>query len=478
MTKLMTVLLDARAHEASTTSSPSSRDAAAGRRVDGHLRAGERLTVRDLLEAALIQSANDAADALASYVGARQRGALRGDDEREGARSSACATRTSSGPTASTRPATLERARRDAPRAARDAPPDRPRRSSACGSRRSPAAASCTPGTTCSAATRACSASRRATPPAPAGTRSRPRTAAASRSTRRCSAARTRAHAQRRPRKLLAWGFSRYLVVQPVVQGARLRERSARLRPAAASSSSPPRPLGRSSASGRPLVERVIAPEARLAARVARGQSLGEVRVYQGGAPARAPPARRRALGRRARARRPRGLVRDAYPAPHGWVVLVIVTVTMNAAIDRTLTVPNFQLGHRHRASQGLTLAGGKGINIARALKRLGVPGRRDRARRRPHRHAHRRGADRARRSSTTSSASRTSRAPRRRSSTRPAARYTEINEWGPHVEPDELEILLEKLALPLARRRATSSSRARCRAASTTASTPRRSAT
>jgi 1-phosphofructokinase/tagatose 6-phosphate kinase len=46
----------------------------------------------------------------------------------------------------------------------------------------------------------------------------------------------------------------------------------------------------------------------------------------------------------------------------------VIVTVTLNAAIDRTLTVPNFQLGQRHRASQGLTLAGGKGINVARAL--------------------------------------------------------------------------------------------------------------
>jgi fructose-1-phosphate kinase PfkB-like protein len=52
----------------------------------------------------------------------------------------------------------------------------------------------------------------------------------------------------------------------------------------------------------------------------------------------------------------------------------VIVTVTMNAAIDRTLTVPNFHCGQRHRASQGLTLAGGKGINIARALKGLGAP--------------------------------------------------------------------------------------------------------
>jgi fructose-1-phosphate kinase PfkB-like protein len=49
----------------------------------------------------------------------------------------------------------------------------------------------------------------------------------------------------------------------------------------------------------------------------------------------------------------------------------VIVTVTLNAALDRTLTVPNFQRGHRHRASGVLTLAGGKGINVARALKRL-----------------------------------------------------------------------------------------------------------
>src|SRR5919202_5349210 len=52
----------------------------------------------------------------------------------------------------------------------------------------------------------------------------------------------------------------------------------------------------------------------------------------------------------------------------------MIVTVTLNAAVDRTLTVPNFQLGQRHRASAALTLAGGKGINVARALKTLGVP--------------------------------------------------------------------------------------------------------
>jgi 1-phosphofructokinase/tagatose 6-phosphate kinase len=52
----------------------------------------------------------------------------------------------------------------------------------------------------------------------------------------------------------------------------------------------------------------------------------------------------------------------------------MIVTVTLNAAIDRTLVVPNFQPGHRHRASVGFPSAGGKGINIARALKRLGAP--------------------------------------------------------------------------------------------------------
>jgi 1-phosphofructokinase/tagatose 6-phosphate kinase len=52
----------------------------------------------------------------------------------------------------------------------------------------------------------------------------------------------------------------------------------------------------------------------------------------------------------------------------------MIVTVTLNTALDRSLTVPTLQLGQRHRASEVLTLAGGKGINVARALKRLEVP--------------------------------------------------------------------------------------------------------
>lgn len=52
----------------------------------------------------------------------------------------------------------------------------------------------------------------------------------------------------------------------------------------------------------------------------------------------------------------------------------MIITVTPNAAIDKTLTVPNFQTGFRHRASESLTLPGGKGVNVARALKNLGHP--------------------------------------------------------------------------------------------------------
>ncbi len=52
----------------------------------------------------------------------------------------------------------------------------------------------------------------------------------------------------------------------------------------------------------------------------------------------------------------------------------MIITVTPNAAIDKTLTVPNFQTGFRHRASDSLTLPGGKGVNVARALKALGQP--------------------------------------------------------------------------------------------------------
>ncbi|MGH2996845.1 MAG: 1-phosphofructokinase family hexose kinase [Gaiellaceae bacterium] len=123
----------------------------------------------------------------------------------------------------------------------------------------------------------------------------------------------------------------------------------------------------------------------------------------------------------------------------------VIVTVTLNAAIDRTLTVPNFQRGHRHRASQGLTLAGGKGINIARALKLLDVPvvatglaGGRTGTRiveeltREAVLNDFVRIGDESRTSTAVVDPT--------------ASSYTEINEWGPDVQPEELEILRDKL--------------------------------
>ena len=124
----------------------------------------------------------------------------------------------------------------------------------------------------------------------------------------------------------------------------------------------------------------------------------------------------------------------------------MIVTVTMNAAVDRTLTVPNFQLGQRHRASQGLTLAGGKGINVARALKRLDVPvvatglaGGRTGTRIVEELTSEAilndfvRIADESRTSTAVVDPT--------------AATYTEINEWGPHVEPEELAMLLDKIS-------------------------------
>jgi 1-phosphofructokinase family hexose kinase len=52
----------------------------------------------------------------------------------------------------------------------------------------------------------------------------------------------------------------------------------------------------------------------------------------------------------------------------------MIITVTLNAAIDKTLAVPNFRLGRRHRAVEQTAMAGGKGVNVARALRALGQP--------------------------------------------------------------------------------------------------------
>src|SRR5688500_4815898 len=118
----------------------------------------------------------------------------------------------------------------------------------------------------------------------------------------------------------------------------------------------------------------------------------------------------------------------------------------MNVALDRSLRVPNFQVGHRHRASEAFAQAGGKGINVARALKRLGLPvvatglaGGRT-------------GVQLVERLTSEGllndfvrirGESRTSTAVIDPTSNV----YTEINEWGPEVEDHELAILGDKLA-------------------------------
>ena len=52
----------------------------------------------------------------------------------------------------------------------------------------------------------------------------------------------------------------------------------------------------------------------------------------------------------------------------------MIITVTLNAAMDKSLSVPSFQLGHRHRTVEQKATPGGKGVNVARLLKELGQP--------------------------------------------------------------------------------------------------------
>lgn len=50
----------------------------------------------------------------------------------------------------------------------------------------------------------------------------------------------------------------------------------------------------------------------------------------------------------------------------------MILTVTLNAAVDKTYTVENFTIDRVHRPSSWRIVAGGKGINVARVYRELG----------------------------------------------------------------------------------------------------------
>jgi tagatose 6-phosphate kinase len=50
----------------------------------------------------------------------------------------------------------------------------------------------------------------------------------------------------------------------------------------------------------------------------------------------------------------------------------MILCLNLNAAIDKTIVVSSFEINKIHRPESVVSLAGGKGCNVARALKRLG----------------------------------------------------------------------------------------------------------
>ena len=52
----------------------------------------------------------------------------------------------------------------------------------------------------------------------------------------------------------------------------------------------------------------------------------------------------------------------------------LIITITPNASIDRTYTIPGFGVDRIHRPDECRVVAGGKGVNVARVLKELGQP--------------------------------------------------------------------------------------------------------
>jgi 1-phosphofructokinase family hexose kinase len=123
----------------------------------------------------------------------------------------------------------------------------------------------------------------------------------------------------------------------------------------------------------------------------------------------------------------------------------MIITVTLNAALDKTLEVPNFTPGRRHRTVDQTTMPGGKGVNVARAIKRLGQPviatglaggATGTRIVEALNAEAILNGFTRIREESRTNTAVLDP----------TTGLHTEINERGPAVSPQELELFREKL--------------------------------
>jgi D-alanyl-D-alanine carboxypeptidase (penicillin-binding protein 5/6) len=278
ITKLMTVLvtLDHARLDDLVTISP--RAAVVGE-SSIHLRAGERVSVRDLVEAALVQSANDAAWALALHVGG-------GSETRFVALMNAEARRLGLTDTHFVRPDGLDAAghvssARDVTKLARVAMHEpfvratvRQRNGDAAGRALHtwndllatfPGLIGVKTGHTRGAGWSQVAAAR-----------GRGLTIYAT-----ILGSPTRAQRNSDLAELLAWGLSRYRVVS-LVQAERVYASAATPYGRPAVRLVAEAPLVRVVRLGRPLVERVIAPAA-VALPVAKGASLGEVQVWSGG---------------------------------------------------------------------------------------------------------------------------------------------------------------------------------------------------
>ena len=51
----------------------------------------------------------------------------------------------------------------------------------------------------------------------------------------------------------------------------------------------------------------------------------------------------------------------------------MIYTITLNPSLDYTVTVPKFEIGKINRSSSEKIEVGGKGINVSKILKELGI---------------------------------------------------------------------------------------------------------
>ncbi len=229
--------------------------------------------------------------------------------------------------------------------------------------------------------------------PGRAGARWPPRAAAASRSTRRCSAARRGPSGTATSQSLLIWGLAQFRVV-PAVQLGRAyarprRSATARRRVELVAA----RPLLTVARLGRPLTETVVARRA-VSLPVRQGDVLGRVEIRRGS----------RLWGRATSLL----LARLTSPASVGrvrWTPGRTLHHLGTSSDDRHC---HTQRGDRPDADRSELPAGAAASRERRrhARRRQGDqrraraegarrPGRRDRPRRRQHRHAHRRAADR-----------------------------------------------------------------------------------